>query len=220
MAEHNSTYAATKTVASAPELANEVKKTRRISPVDEANRLYERALSMAKRHDISGAIALLQKILNTVPEFNDARETLAAIYIEQQQYTRAMNLLSEGFSIAPGYPPFINLQARILAAQNKLQQAITLLQSTSPPIAEYPDYYAFLAALYQQRGDYLISAKLYDELINIQPDNGLWWLGKAIGLNANGQRNDALKAYQRASTTTNLTPQLQAYVDEQIAKLE
>ncbi len=196
------------------------KKESALTSAEMANRYYARALSMADRHDIAGASTLLEKILKQVPEFHDARETLAAIYIKQKRYRQAQRLLSVGLSIHPELPTFLDLQARTLTAQGKRKQAIALLQKHSPSIRKYPNYYAFLAALYQQNGDYLFSAKLYDELVKIQPNNGLWWLGMAIGLNATEQRGAALHAYKQAELSSNLTPQLRAYVDEQITKLQ
>lgn len=199
---------------------NGIKKAPVLSPVEIASRDYARALKMADRHDLAGAVVLLKKILDNVPEFHDARETLTVIYLKQKHYRQAQRLLGDGLRIAPEQVAFLNLQARLLVATGKRQRAIHLLQQHSPSIDTYPDYYAFLAALYQQNGDYLISAKLYDELVKIQPNNGLWWLGKAIGLNAYGQRGAALHAYKQAEVAPNLTPQLRAYVEEQIVKLQ
>ncbi|MCD6055344.1 MAG: tetratricopeptide repeat protein [Gammaproteobacteria bacterium] len=197
-----------------------VKKTRELTPLERATQSYAQALRMAEHHDIAGATTLLQQVLDEIPEFQDARETLAAIYIQQKDTLKANELLEAGLAIDPDYPRFVSLQARIQVAEGKLSQALAMLSNLSPPVSEYPDYYAFLAALHQQNGDYLVSAKIYDELSAIQPDNGLWWLGKAIGLNAAGQPQEALKAYRHAQISANLTPPLRAYIDEQIKSLE
>ena len=145
---------------------------------------------------------------------------MSAIYIEQKQYDKAGALLDIGLSMSPDDPVFTNLKSHILVAQNKPDQAIELLQNQSPSIADHPGYYAFLAFLYQQQGYYQLSAGLYGELANQDPENGLWWLGRAIGLEKSGQRNAALIAYQHASASRNLSVHLRAYVDEQIRKLQ
>ena len=77
------------------------------------------------------------------------------------------------------------------------KQALYLLQQYSPPIEEYPNYYALMAALQQQLGQPNLAVQLWSVLA-IQNDNSTWWLGLSIALESSSRPNAAIDAYEHA----------------------
>ncbi len=107
-------------------------------------------------------------------------------------------------------------QAKVLVTQGKIAEALRVLQRTSPPLNQYPDYHAFIAALYQKIGLSAIAAELYKQLLHVNPHKGAWWLGLAIAYETLGKQNEAEIAYTRAEKTNDLNPELRAYIESRI----
>ena len=89
----------------------------------------------------------------------------------------------------------------------------------APTIAKDPEYHAFLAGLYEQNGQPLLAARVYNQLVHLVPTQGVWWMGLGISLEQLNKSNEALIAYNSALKTRALNPELQAYVDSRITAL-
>lgn len=110
----------------------------------------------------------------------------------------------------------VELKAKSLVNQGKVSQALDLLQSVSPPIEQYPDYHAFIAALYQRQGLPAMAAELYKRLLVLNPDKGAWWVGLGIALESLGHMQQAQNAYIHAENAGNLNPELRAYIQSKM----
>jgi tetratricopeptide (TPR) repeat protein len=173
---------------------------------------YEKAKRLSAMGQYQSAIQILNNLTSQYPNFSLARESLAKLYLQQGDKLTANKILATGIAMQPNYIPFVELQARLLADAGKTEEALTLLQRSAPPIAENPDYYAFIAALYQRQGQSMMSAKLYEELLHLNSNKAVWWLGLGIALESLNKSSQALEAYGRASQTGGLTPELSAFV--------
>jgi len=106
-----------------------------------------------------------------------------------------------------------------LLAQGKIADAITSLQASPPAIKDYPDYHAMLAALLQQDGQHNEAARLYQALVVLNPDAGLWWLGLAVSEDKQGRYEQARAAYQRASASGALSAQMMRYARQRLTAI-
>lgn len=151
-----------------------------------------------------------------------AREMLAGIYIKSGRYIDAAELLSEGVKIAPEYPLFAQLYARVLIEQNNPKLAVQILKqgSVSATMNIDPDYYALLAATYQRVKEHKKAADIYLQLVKMHPAAGVWWLGLAISLEKSGRNQEALEAYQRAQQTGSLKSGLVKYTNNRVSALK
>lgn len=151
-----------------------------------------------------------------------AREMLAGIYIKSGHFISAAELLSEGVKIAPEYPLFAKLYARVLLEQNNPKLAIRILKqgSVSASMNVKPDYYALLAATYQRVNEHEKAVELYLKLVQIRPAAGIWWLGLAISLEKSGKNKEAIEAYQRAQKTGNLKAGLISFTNNRVSALK
>ncbi len=77
-----------------------------------------------------------------------------------------------------------------------------------------------MAALYQQERQYTLAMGTYRQLLEVEPDKAVWWLGLGISLEGGGRSADALVAYRAAETLRGLGAESQAYLGGRIAALE
>lgn len=150
-----------------------------------------------------------------------AREMLAGIYIKSGHLISAAELLNEGVKVAPEYPLFAKLYARVLLEQNNPALAIQILErgSAAAQINVEPDYYALLAATYQRVNKHNKAVDIYLQLVKIRPSAGVWWLGLGISLEKSGKNKEALEAYQRAQKTGSLKTGLAKFANNRVAAL-
>ena len=190
-----------------------------LSPEQQRQEAYDNALSFIESGSIKQATLELQDILNKTPNFLVARNTLATLYLQNNDITNANKQIDEGLKLTPKDVTLVTLKARILLNQGDESLALTTLQTISPELKQAPDYYATLAATQQRLGNYAYAAQYYRQLTSDYPGHGVWWLGLGIALQASGQNNDALHAYQRAVNTQSLKPNLLAFARTQINSL-
>lgn len=187
-------------------------------PIEQFNidQQYKYALDFSALGQNNKATQLLSNLLIKYPEFNTARESLISILLESGNFVKANKIVDVGLDQEPNYVPFIQLKARILVAEGKVNSALDLLQRAAPSIENSPDYHAFMAALYQQQGKSDAAAKVYEQLLSLNPDKAVWWMGLAIALESQGDPSEAKEAYVRAQNTAGLNPELRAYVQKRI----
>lgn len=195
------------------------KKPLPLSPAQRAELAYRQGTEQLRKGAYTDAEASLREALALNPRLYRAREALAALLINTGRAEAAREVLAQGLRLDPGYAPFAALYARLLVNQGEVAQAAQALERAAPDLAAQPGYYAFLAALYQRLGRYAQAAQLYQQVLRLRPQNGVWWMGLALSLEGDGNDAAALQAYARARDSGNLAPKLLSYVNERIAAL-
>ena len=76
------------------------------------------------------------------------------------------------------------------------------------------------AAVMSRVGRHRDAAELYASALRVVPGNAVWEMGRGMALRADGQREQALAAFQRASRLPGLSPELRAFVERQIRELQ
>jgi Tfp pilus assembly protein PilF len=181
-----------------------------------AEQQYQQALVLCEDGQNQNAMHLLASVLTAFPEYNQAREKLASLYLDAGNTTAAKYLVNMGLKHSPDYLPFTELKAHVLMREGNLESAISILENVAPPLAKNPEYHAFIAALYQRSGKPKLAANLYKQLIALQPMNGKWWLGFGVALDSLGSHEQALEAFSNADNAGGLSPELKAYVSTQL----
>lgn len=174
------------------------------------------ALNIAASGQKDKAMQLLMDLMTRYPAYQKARESLVALLMENGYLYNAKKILADGLSQDPNYIPFIELKARLLINEGKSDSALHLLQRANPPIQNFPDYYSMMAALYQRQGNAVMAAKVYQQLLSIQSNKAVWWVGLAVALESQGRTTEAKEAYTRASASSGLNPTLTAFVQTRI----
>lgn len=187
-----------------------------VSPQQQLEQRYQQIQQLLADNNIREAITQLHLFVSDFPEFLQARETLVALLIKVKEPQRANNVLMVGMNKNPNYAPFIKLKSRILAGQGRVDAAINLLQNFSSLFAEDAEYFALLAVLYQEQGQFIKAARIYNQLTKVEPQKTIWWVGLGMALENAGKKNAAKEAYRRAYSSSETTPDLVAFLASKI----
>ncbi len=190
-----------------------------LTPNEIAQQQYDEAISSINAGQFEEGVSELKNIISNQPDFLSARKALITLYLQGKQYDFAKALIDESLKISPNYIPYVELDAHLAVSQGHAKQALYLLQQYSPPIEEYPNYYALMAALQQQLGQPNLAVQLYGQLLAIQNDNSTWWLGLGIALESSSRPNAAIDAYEHAISAEGLSPSVEIYAKEKIRQL-
>ena len=131
----------------------------------------------------------------------------------------AEKLLKEGLAGQAANSDWSNLYARLLVNKGNVTGAVKVLKSVMPDMSIEPDYYAFLAALYQKSEYHEDAVLTYRQVLRVRPGNGVWWMGLAISLESLGRNDEALFAYNKALDGKFMSQDLHRYVQGKISYL-
>ncbi len=189
-------------------------------PVKQAASRKESGFSKAQRYLREGRLAEAESALRETLEQNRqnhrARELLAGLLIRGSRDQEAKDLLSEGMVLAPYHAGFALLQARIAMQQGDRPGAARVLEEVLRNGKGNREVVALLAVLYQQQKQHDRALELYRMLIEREPGLASNWVGAAISLEALGNPDEALAAYQQAVNLPNLAQALRAYANNRI----
>ena len=166
------------------------------------------------------AIEILQGILVKIPNSSNASENLASLYLAYGDLALATEVINEGLEHSPAEIRLITIKARLLLEQGKSDEALRILTNYHPEMSAYPDFYSVMAAALQAEGRIAEAGSLFKSLIQIDPNNGQYWLGYAISLEHNHELNQAIEAYGRASQSPDSESVVRAYAENRLKTLK
>lgn len=150
------------------------------------------------------AETLLEEALVLQPDFIDARQQLAAYYYGRGFSGEALRILRDGLAHTPSNIRLLTLSARIYEETGRADDALRMLNRVPTLLPEHNDIVVLRAALANELGQYPSAAEDYRELLTINPNQGIWWLGLALAEEGQGDLAAARLAYQRAAEDTRL----------------
>lgn len=206
----------TRTAAAPPR----IKKPSVQGPSQLAERNYQEAVEALQNGKVSDARQSLREALAQQPRHHPSRELLAEIYLRGGQTGEAENLLAAGAALDPGHTLFSKLHARLLAQRGDISGALQVLERYPADAAGDPEYHALLGALYQRAGNHAQAVSAYRAALRLQSNQGPWWMGLAISLEAEQNPGEALSAYRRAQSSGALTGAALDFVQRKITRLE
>lgn len=192
------------------------KSSKNLSPDLQA---YRRGIKELQQ-DLGEAANSFNLALRLNPRLIEARLQLIRILEGQGNDLQTRELIAKGLDIAPGNRTLRKKRARQLLAERRLQEAISLLQNPPvPTVAEDVEYHALLAGLQQESKQYEAAAQNYMRLLQVRPQEAVWWLGLAVSMDQDGDFVQARKAYRQALALPGLSPDLQAYIEGRLQVL-
>ncbi len=209
------------------------KKVKPLTPEDKAEREYRLAATSLQAKRVGEGESHLRAALAAQPGHVKARELLAGLALQSGRWRETQALLEQGLNLTPGHYPYAQLLARVYVDHGSEKKALELLEkSRAAALADADDsrdgggrvvpgaaaeYFAFLATLYQRAGRHDEAVKSFSEAVKLRPQEGRWWLGAAISLEAAEQWKAAGEAYQRAAASGSLDKQLLQYSQQRLA---
>lgn len=158
-------------------------------------------LRAALKHDATHSMARQQlfKLQSAAKQFDDAAETLRA-----------------GIQIQPTQPAWPMALARLRVEQGDIASAWQVLQHSMSAAGAYPDYQGFSAHVLQRLGRDKEAIAHFQTAIRQMPNEGRWWLGLAMSLDASGRSDEAREAWMRAKNSGNLNKDLLSLVEKKL----
>ena len=190
---------------------------RQMTPRQRAESEYNRALASLQDGRVGEAIAGFEQAVSIEPRHEAARQTLVGLLVEAGRKGPAMRVLQNGLMLDPRQPAMAMLLAR-LQIEGGTNGIDTLLR-TLPYAQGNGEYHAFLAGALARDDRHREAAEQYQAALRSAPGNGIWWMGLGISLQAEKRTAEAVAAYERASQSSNLTPQLRTFVDRKLELL-
>ena len=178
-----------------------------------AEQIYQKAVALSSEGNRREAMSVLSGLIQKYPNMNKARQLWVTLLIQSGNNTRAQEVLQNGLLLQPENITFLLFSAKLLVEESKVKEALGLLEKVSPSLKQYPDYYAFVAALYQRTGQPSLAAKWYEQLLAYKSDNAVWWAGLGIAFDSMGKGSEAREAFRRADNSASLNPDLKAYIE-------
>ncbi len=192
------------------------KQAKQLTPAQLAQNEYLKALSLAQQGDREAAITGFDQALSLDPQLHQARLMMVGLLIESKRVAEAERRLQESLTDNPKQIDFAMLLARLQVEHEGVSTSIATLMRSLPFAANQADYQAFLAALLQRAGQNDQAIEHYTIALKQNPQSGLWWMGLGISEKAAMHPNAAHTAFARAKATNSLSPDLQAFVDQQL----
>lgn len=157
---------------------------------------------------------LLARQLEQRPDWHQARLHQAQLMLQQQRSEEAIELLQAGLQLDPAALELRSLLARSLQGSGRIETAIATLEAA--PVLNRSDALLLLAALYQQQQRYTHAKQRYRQAVELDASQGRGWAGLAISLEALGEPEQALHAWQQALARSDLPAGLRGYARERI----
>ena len=201
--------------APAPEPAAKSNKTFsrqavRITDRQRAEDLYREAKAAFQKGHPGKAERALRAALILHPSHVGARDALLRLLSQLNRPRQAADLLAQGATQAPDHLSYRVRFVRLLIDQGDLSRAREeLTRAPLPPVAESPDLHAMAATVSLRQGRYREAAETYRALLEIQPDNAVWWMGLGIALEGDAAFDRARQAYDQALRHDGLSDNLQ-----------
>ncbi len=183
----------------------------------QAENTYRRALVLLQDGRLAEGIAALEQALYVYPRHEAARQTVAGLLLEQGRNDEASRHLQLGLGLNPNQPQMAMLLAR-LQLEHHGAAAVETLRRTLPHATANADYLGFLAAALQRQRRHREAIEQYDAALRLMPQNGVWWMGMGISLQAEGRKTEARAAFTRAKQA-GLSPELQGFVERSLGQL-
>lgn len=188
--------------------------------VSDIDKKLVKSQELYRQGQVAESLDLLYSVVKEDESNVQARATLALELLEQGQKELAVSLLQEGLQKFPKQSEWAKLLARIYIDEGNYTMARDVLGKEKPSISVDPEYHALYAAVLQKLSLHEEAALTYRDLVNINPTNGLWWMGLAISLEAISREKDAVFAYKNALNGQLLTPETHRYIIERIRYLD
>ena len=184
-----------------------------------AEKLFQEAFVSYKKGNTSESLKKLNIVLNHEPGHTKARSTLALALSDKDHYELAYSVLNEGLIQYPENTEWLTVYARLLLSQGKFVEASQKLAKLKPELAYNTEYYALQAAVLQKLEQHNQAAVIYRDLLHVNPLKAVWWMGLGISLESMKRYDDALYAYQKASSNRKLANDSRQFIIQRITRI-
>jgi len=186
------------------------------SPQERAEAIYRKGVAAYKVGHYAEAAALFKAALQEDPRHLTTRQTLLSMQAEQKQWDDVQIVLREGLELMPDQISWAMALARIQVERGRLPEAWETLQKHMTHGEKSADYQGFAGVLLQRMQKPHEATLYYQAAVQLKPNEGRWWLGLGLALEAEGKVAEAREAFQRARNSGGVTPEMAAAIDKKL----
>lgn len=194
------------------------KRDRPMSARERAELAFRAGVGALERRQTAEAATHFDEALGLAADHVAARQAMLGILLEARRTLDAEALLLEGLDHVR-HAPFALVASRLQLERGDVQAALSTLETYEDVGRSNPDYVATLAGVLQRAGRHGEAADRYQAAIAAGNPRATWFMGRAISLRELGRAAEARTSFQQAMDTGSLAPEVQVYVEKQIAAL-
>lgn len=197
---------------------------KQVRPEQQSANIYKQALTYLQQGRVAEAQAMLASALEANPANHEARQTLAGLLLDNKRHDEAKSTLAAGVEIAPEQTNFRIALARLQVEAGDLNGALNTLEAGLSYAKNDGNYQVFLATLLQRASRHEEAIAHYNAALSLNAVSSNATASALVGLGISLQATDKLKESQevftRAQSSTTLSPELLAFVEQRIKQLQ
>lgn len=192
--------------------------TKKVSDEQQALNDYQQAVGYLQQGRVAEAQDKLRSALVINPMFDDARQTLVGLLVENNRVNEAIYTLKTGIEISPANIGFAQILARLQLDSGFLQESLQTLEASVAYANNHSPFHVLMASVLQRLGYHQKAILHYEHALNNGATTSAWLVGLGVSLEANGQLDKARQAFKKAGRGK-LSPTLALFVSQKLKAL-
>jgi len=186
------------------------------SPRERVEAEYRKAIIAVNQGRVDEALTGLRNALQQDGFHQASRQLLVKLLLEAKRSDEAERVLQEGLQGQPAQLGWAMTLARLQVDRGDLAGAWQTLNYSQPAASGNADYQGFSGHVLQRLGRHKDAIERYLAAARLSPNDGRWWLGLGLSLEAEGRANEAREAFQHAKQSGNLNAELMALIEQKL----
>lgn len=192
------------------------KQVRLPSAAERAEQQYRRGVVAQRQGNAEQAAASFLAALDDYPEHAAARQAMAALLIDAKRFDEAEEFLRKGSELPASRLAATLAWARLKVERGQAPAALELLLKNAAAGERSAEYQGFAGALLNRAGRAAEAVERYQAATRLAPNEGRWWLGLGLALEADGRLAEAKEAMRRSIATATLSVELSAVAEQHL----
>ncbi|TXT31160.1 MAG: hypothetical protein FD131_1233 [Rhodocyclaceae bacterium] len=186
------------------------------TPRDRADAEYRKAENALAAGRSAEAVDGLKAALKQDPGYVQVRQMLLRQLLEMRKIEEAMTVLQDGLELQPAQIGWAMSLARLQLEQHDVAAADRTLAKSQVYAEASADYAAFQGHVKSRLGVNRQAVTHYQRATRLAPNEGRWWLGLGLALEADGRITEAKEAMRRSIATATLSVELSAVAEQHL----
>ena len=200
--------------------ATTVKETLPLTPQDHAIVYYNKGIEALAHNQEIEATTFFKKSLSEYPKYHKSRMQLVQLYQKVGWTDEIEKLLITGLDLDPEHSDFIKNLAMLYQQKGQMRKALSILLTMPDVFSGQADYLSLLALAYLNSDQADMAEKYYQQLLSLNKENAIWWLGLAVAQNANGNYKHALDSFNQAKTLGRFNTETLDYIHNKTEEIK
>jgi MSHA biogenesis protein MshN len=179
---------------------------------------YQQAMSYLQQGRVAEAQDKLRNALEKNAGFDDARQALVGLLVENSRVDEAMQVLTAGTTVSPANVSFAQTLARLQFDAGLLDVSLATLEKSLPYANSNQSYHVLLATVLQKLGKHSEAVLHYQQALSNGATTPTWLIGLGVSLEADGRSQEAKSAFEKAQRGQ-LSPALALFLSQRLKQL-